>query len=97
MSTIPGLGHSIAHGVGRFDAAALIGDGFTFSQPRIVEVKGKGPISTVYLEAGPTRSRASYGRVPPELAPSDGFGGGVDEPAGDHDIRNDLDGADHTQ
>jgi aconitase A len=53
MSTIPGLGHSIAHGVGRFDAAALIGDGFAFSEPRIVEVRRKGPTSTVFLEAGP--------------------------------------------
>ncbi|HSJ72421.1 MAG TPA: hypothetical protein VLA29_12335 [Acidimicrobiia bacterium] len=54
MSTIPGLGHSIAHGVGRFDAAALIGDTLAFSEPRIFEVKGKRPISTVILVAGPS-------------------------------------------
>lgn len=34
-------------------AAALIGERFAFSEPRIVEIKGKGPISTVFLEAGP--------------------------------------------
>lgn len=32
-------------------AAALIGEGFAFSEPEIVEIKGKGPLSTVYLEA----------------------------------------------